>query len=116
MQDAAQSGTPGELNANGSFDVSTGQYTFSVLGQGLRPTPGSSQPVAGTFRLEAHGTGTFENPGFSAQVNGNDVRIGGLMVGELRCEAEARDHHASGVITAPALNIKVASTIAMERD
>ena len=52
----------------------------------------------------------------SARVSGNDVRIGEVMVGELHGEAEARDHRASGLVTAPALNVRVASTIVMERD
>ena len=112
----AESGTPGRLNANGSLDISTRQYVFSMMGEGLRPTSSSSRPVTGTFSVEAHGTGTFDNPTLSARVSGNDVRIGEVMVGELRGEAEARDHRASGLVTAPALNVRVASTIVMERD
>ena len=86
------------------------------MGQDLRPTSSSSRPVTGTFSVEAHGTGTFDNPTLSARVSGNEVRIGEVMVGELRGEAEARDHRASGLVTAPALNVRVASTIVMERD
>ena len=110
------SGTPGQVNANGSLDISTRQYVFSMMGQGLRPTSSGNRPVIGTFNVEANGKGTFDNPTLSARISGNDVRIGEVTVGELRGEAEARDHRASGLVTAPALNIRVASSIVMERD
>jgi hypothetical protein len=40
----AESGTPGRLNANGSVDISTRQYVFSMMGHGLRPPSSSSRP------------------------------------------------------------------------
>jgi len=83
----AGSGTPGLLNANGSLDISTRQYAFSMMGQGLRPTASSWHPITGTFSVEAHGAGTFDNPTLSARARGDDVRIGEVTVGELRGEA-----------------------------
>lgn len=115
LEQDTESGTPAQLNGNGSVDVGTRQYVFSMVGQGLRPTSGS-WPITGVFNIEAHGAGTLDNPTLSARVGSNDVRIGELMIGELRGEAEARDHRASGFITAPALNARVTSTIVMERD
>ena len=112
----AESGTPGQLNAGGSLDFSTRQYAINMTGQGLRPTSESTPHLAGTFSLEAHGTGTLDNPTLSARVTGSDVRIGEVILGELRGEAEARDHRASGIVTAPALNARAASNIIMEHD
>ena len=109
-------GTRGRLNAHGSLDITTHQYVFSMMGQDLRPTSRGSPPVTGAFSLEANGTGTFENPTLNTRLNGKDVRIGGVNIGDLHGEINAGDHRASVRLAAPDLNVQAASTVVMERD
>ncbi len=117
-EDELGSEAVGRLDASGSWVPGTGDYRFDLVGRNLRPelVLPPDMRVEGPFALEARGTGTLANPAFAAKITGGNIRIGGVDLGELRGEVEARDRRATALVSVPSLNARATSDIRLEDD
>ncbi len=116
-QDGPGSEDLARLDASGSW-VPGGEFRFDLVGRNLRPdlVIAPDLRMEGAFTVEARGSGTLANPTVSAKIAGNDISLGGVDLGALRGEVEAKIDARTALVSVPALNARATSTVMLEGD